>query len=161
MKQVSYRGGLVTFRIPRHWVEEYEEGGGATFYEDRPDSGTLRLNVLTFSSTTEQPAPTPMAVLQRLSGEGREYVQALPDGGALLHGVKVGAEEGRTLHTHYWHIAQCVPPHDCRLAIFTYTVDADAEGEPLIRHELQLLHDELPQAVVSSVGAIADAMATQ
>ncbi|MBK8594774.1 MAG: hypothetical protein IPN83_04160 [Holophagales bacterium] len=40
MKSITYRGGLVTFRIPRHWVEEYEEDGGGTFYEDRPDSGT-------------------------------------------------------------------------------------------------------------------------
>jgi hypothetical protein len=51
-KTVNYRGGVVSFEIPEHWKEEYEPKGGGTFYEDRPDSGTLRLHVLGFSSTS-------------------------------------------------------------------------------------------------------------
>jgi hypothetical protein len=47
MKTITYRGGLITFQIPTDWIEEYEENGGGTFYEDSPESGTLRLNVLT------------------------------------------------------------------------------------------------------------------
>lgn len=50
LKHIKYRGGIAEFQIPSHWREEYEPGGGGTFYEDSPDSGTLRLNVLSLSS---------------------------------------------------------------------------------------------------------------
>jgi hypothetical protein len=35
MKTIVYRGGVVTFRIPAHWQEEYSDIEGGTFYEDR------------------------------------------------------------------------------------------------------------------------------
>ena len=47
-KQIVYRGGIVAFKIPASWREEYAPDGGATFYEEGPDTGTLRLNVLSF-----------------------------------------------------------------------------------------------------------------
>jgi hypothetical protein len=50
MKTVNYRGVLVVFQIPEHWVEEYEADGGGTFYDPDDASVTLRLNVLTFAS---------------------------------------------------------------------------------------------------------------
>src|SRR5262249_43907386 len=52
MKAIRCRGGIVTFRIPAHWTEEYEEEGGGTFYDEDNGSGTLRLNVLTFALKT-------------------------------------------------------------------------------------------------------------
>jgi hypothetical protein len=33
-KTIVYRGGIVRFRIPAHWIEEYEHEGGGTFYEE-------------------------------------------------------------------------------------------------------------------------------
>jgi hypothetical protein len=56
MKPIVYRGGIITFRVPATWKEEYEAEGGGTFYDDRPDSGTLRLNVLTFKAPEGKPA---------------------------------------------------------------------------------------------------------
>jgi len=53
LKTVHYRGVLVVFQIPDHWVEEYEPAGGGTFYDPDDESITLRLNVLTFA--TPQP----------------------------------------------------------------------------------------------------------
>jgi len=50
MKTIEYRGGVVSFRIPSKWKEEYEEKGGGTFYEPVQDSGTLRLNIITFKA---------------------------------------------------------------------------------------------------------------
>lgn len=55
-KTINYRGGVVTMEIPAHWKEEYEPKGGGTFYEDRADSGTLRLNVLTFEDKNGRPS---------------------------------------------------------------------------------------------------------
>lgn len=47
LKTVSYRGGVVSFRIPAHWREKYTPDGGGSFYEDPPDSPTFRLEVVT------------------------------------------------------------------------------------------------------------------
>ena len=43
LKTIIYRGGIARFRVPHSWVEEYEPEGGGTFYEDGPDTGTLRM----------------------------------------------------------------------------------------------------------------------
>lgn len=45
--------GIARFSIPVDWKEEYESSGGATFYEDVPNSGTLRLNVLGFRRNSD------------------------------------------------------------------------------------------------------------
>jgi hypothetical protein len=41
MKRIEYRGGIASFELPSHWREEHAVEGGATFYDERPDSGTL------------------------------------------------------------------------------------------------------------------------
>ena len=48
LKTINYRGGVVRFRIPTDWVEEYEQaGGGGTFYKPGDnDGGTLRLEMI-------------------------------------------------------------------------------------------------------------------
>jgi hypothetical protein len=56
MKRLEYRGGLVRFELPSHWVEEYEPEGGGTFYDNTIEAVTLRLNVLSFQ------APQPIGV---------------------------------------------------------------------------------------------------
>ena len=50
LKSINYRGGLMQFSVPNVWIEEYDAKGPAMFYEDNDDSGTFRLNVLTFSA---------------------------------------------------------------------------------------------------------------
>jgi hypothetical protein len=43
LKTINYRGGVVRFRIPADWTEEYEDVGGGTFYKPGKNTGTLRL----------------------------------------------------------------------------------------------------------------------
>ena len=50
LKTIVYRGGVVRFRIPADWQEEYGPAGGGTFYAPGDDTGTLRLNVTTFGA---------------------------------------------------------------------------------------------------------------
>lgn len=50
MREVAYRAGVITFRIPAHWVDEYEADGTGIYYEPSAGSGTLRLTVLTLRS---------------------------------------------------------------------------------------------------------------
>ena len=52
LKTIVYRGGVLKFRIPSSWKEEYSDMDGGTFYEDRPYSGTLRVKVITLKVPT-------------------------------------------------------------------------------------------------------------
>ncbi|MBL8085918.1 MAG: hypothetical protein JNN26_25045, partial [Candidatus Obscuribacter sp.] len=79
MKTIVYRGGIVKFQIPSHWKEEYEEEGGGTFYEDSADSGTLRLNVLTFESESPLGENSSQELLKSLSKQPDAIIETLPD----------------------------------------------------------------------------------
>jgi hypothetical protein len=121
MKTIRYRGGIVTFRIPAHWTEEYEEKGGGIFYDKDNDSGTLRLNVLTFASKAPVTTRTAMSLLEARRQEYQGTLTDLGNGNALLRYTEVTQEEGESLTIHYWQIVNVVPPNHFRLAIFSYT----------------------------------------
>src|SRR5882672_73603 len=52
LKKVSYRGGVVEFSIPANWKAESEGDDEGIFYDESPDSATLRLTVMTAKSPT-------------------------------------------------------------------------------------------------------------
>ena len=134
LKNINYRGGIACFNIPDGWKEEYEPAGGATFYEDRPDSGTLRLNVLSFSSNGRETGEQMVASLIAQSG-----FMALRDGLGIKQYVKTAEENGEQLHLHYWEVAV---PLDCcsaRLAIFSYTMLASQAKDQQAQREIELL----------------------
>src|SRR5260221_4739410 len=47
MKEVKYNG-ILTFRIPKTWDEERDSEGLGVYYLPTPDSGTLRVTLLSF-----------------------------------------------------------------------------------------------------------------
>ena len=133
-KTIHYRGGIVRFALPSDWVEEYEPDGGGTFYEDRPDSGTLRLSVLGFEShkPAEEAAST---VFPQAEAE------LLPSGFWMRRDLVPAVEEGETIHIHRWEIAIPIPPHGLRLACFTHTVVAGQETDRAIAAELKMVDE--------------------
>lgn len=40
LKEIDFHGGVVKFKIPSNWKEEYGDDGKGVFYEDAPDTGT-------------------------------------------------------------------------------------------------------------------------
>ena len=131
-KLIVYRGGIVSFRLPVHWTEEYEPEGGGTFYDAaRPDSGTLRLNVLSLKppdgvnaeQATEQVFPA--GTFERLAS-----------GVTLRYRVAPAEERGMPLHLHRWDVAVPVPPTSLRVVHFVYTVLASQEHDPATVAEL-------------------------
>lgn len=146
MKTISYRGGVITFSIPANWKEEYEPKGGGTFYNTAPDSGTLRLNVLT-AKTPEGKLPAdgyhylaeePLAKGERLSkterGDGIKFERTLAE------------EEGEKIVLYTWQIAHCAPPDKLYIAVFTWTILASQDGEPKFKKEIELIDGEIAKA---------------
>jgi len=134
LKTINYRGGIVRFCVPSGWIEEYEPEGGGTFYEDRPDSGTLRLNVLGFDS---------LKTAEEMAGAVfREHATVLlPSGFRMRHYIKPAVEAGEALDIYSWEVAVPVPPHSLRLVCFAHTILATQRNAPQIVTELKLLDD--------------------
>jgi hypothetical protein len=146
LKTIRYRGGLITFRIPATWIEEYEEQGGGTFFESGPDTGTLRLNVLTMQSPSEVNHDTPVELLLSLpQAKGRE-VRRLPNGNALLRFDEPTQERGEKLVIHYWLVANPVPPKHARLANFSFTILASQAEKAKIHEQIRLLDKEISES---------------
>lgn len=149
LKMISYRGGLVFFALPAIWREEYQPEGGGTFYDDRPDSGTLRLNVLSFSSK-DVPAKQ-MAATAFPNGS----FELLQDGIPLRKTV-VALEEGEhKLRLHSWEVAVPVPPNSLRIAAFRHTVLAEKEQDPQIVQELEFIDRSVRAATFSQESGLA------
>ena len=141
MKTIDYRGGLVSFEIPSDWKEEYEADDGGTFYQDKPDAGTLRLNVLSMAS---KEAKTPSQVI--LDAFGAEGHEMLPCGFALRHGMKTAEERGSQLHLHRWEVLVPVTPIHARLACFTHTLLAAQEETEMAKKELNIVDSSVRTA---------------
>ena len=150
IKTIKYRGGVVSFEIPEHWKEEYEPIGGGTFYEDRPDSGTLRLNVLDFSSTTGRSSE----IMMRQFDTDVSY-EALKCGLGLKRYVKIVEENEELLSLHRWDIHVPVPPTGFRLVCFSYTILASQENDPKIKEELVLIEEIVRIARFSTAKGVA------
>ena len=148
-KTVNYRGGVVSFEIPEHWKEEYEPKGGGTFYEDRPDSGTLRLHVLGFSSTSGRSSEDTLSQLN-----AKEQLEKLKCGLHVKRYVKKVEENGEVLSLYRWEICIPVPPVDWRMACFTHTIVAGQETDPKIREELDLVDEIVLAARFSTASGI-------
>ena len=123
MKTIRYRGGLVTFQIPKDWREEYEEDGGGTFYQPGDDTSTLRLNVLTFKTPSGKPV-TPDSVILFLDPSAKKRntkVIPLRPGLAYIRYDDSTTEAGQPITIRTWQLAQMVPPDHARIFVFTYT----------------------------------------
>lgn len=144
LKNICYRGGIARFEIPASWKEEYEPSGGATFYEDRPDSGTLRLNVLAFRSNGNVTGEQSVENMIAKSG-----YKELRDGLAIKQYVKSAGEDLEPLRIHYWQIAIPVQGCNIRLAIFSYTILASQATDKQILQEIELLEKCIQNAEFS------------
>jgi hypothetical protein len=143
-KTISYRGGIVRFSLPSHWREEYEPDGGGTFYEDKPDSGTLRLNVISAESKSGESSE--QAIERTFLNESCEV---LPSGLRMRHRIVPAEERGTSLRLHRWEIAVPVPPTRLRIVCFTHTILARQESDPATIAELALVEQAIRSAEFS------------
>src|SRR5262249_29684852 len=106
------------------------------------DSGTLRLNVLTFVSKTPVTTRTATSLLEARRQEYRGTLTDLGNGNALLRYTDVAQEDGASLTIHYWQIVNVVPPNHFRLAIFSYT-KATERADDDIAADVAIMDEEL------------------
>jgi hypothetical protein len=158
MKTIVYRGGVVTFRIPSHWYEEYSDVDGGMFYEDS-DSGTMRLKII-LATARRLHSYSAMDLLQPLieglQSMGQQCTKAVrPDGNAVLKYQETGLERGIPLTIFYWVVANPLPPLHLRIATFSYAIPTVWRNGPQVRRDLEMLEAEIEAATFSpEVGVV-------
>jgi hypothetical protein len=146
LKNIDYLGGLLNFSIPEHWVEEYGEEGGGIFYRNAKDSGTLRLDVMTFESG---PDAERIDVDREVKEKAAEYdgvAVMLDEGNAYVRYDEESSEEGQQLKIRYWNIYNPVRPNHLRIAVFSYTLLASQFSDPRFQQELEMFEEQIAKA---------------
>jgi hypothetical protein len=149
LKKFSYGGGVVEFSIPANWKAEFDSERGGIFYDDSPDSGTLRLNVITVKSLTpinDKSAPDVLRVLRQAQSH---QIESLTNGNAVLHYSEPSTESGHKLHVVFWIVANPMPPDHARVATFTYTLLEGQQEQQRFKNELALIDSQIRQATFS------------
>jgi hypothetical protein len=153
MKTISYRGGVVTFRIPASWKEEYSDTDGGKFYEDKPDSGSLRLKLITAESPSEITSDSATSLLNTLRVVKGQAMRR-PNGNAFARYEEQSVDKGRRIKILYWLVANPVPPKHARIATFSYTVLQGQERHSTVMHDIQMLEKEILEArFATEIGA--------
>jgi hypothetical protein len=119
MKEVIYLGGITRFWLPDWWQVEMSPDDGGCFY-DPASSGTLRLNVLTFASSSASGPPRMAHSLK--AGERPIDDGRLPTGHEFRVYEKDDTADGTRLQV--WQIMQ-VLPGQCRMYVFSYAYPID------------------------------------
>jgi hypothetical protein len=145
MKTISYRGGAVTFRIPESWNEEYSDTDGGTFYEDKPDSGTLRLKLITAESPSEITSDSATSLLNTLRVVKGQAMRQ-PNGNAFARYEEESVDRGQKIKILYWLVANPVPPKHTRIATFSYTILRRKQRDSVTMHDIQMLEKEILEA---------------
>ena len=148
MKIINYRGGVVRFRIPADWEEEYEEEGGGTFYAPGEDTGTFRLYVTTFAAPSGKTLGLNdvQTILAPFADTYRASIQELRPGIAMIRYDLAGADRGTAIKIRYWQVIQLLPPRHGRQALFSYTLLADQFDQPSSIEEMDMLEREVRAA---------------
>jgi hypothetical protein len=152
-KRISYRGGVISFRLPAHWTESYGAEAGGEFASGPEAACTLRLNVTTARAPTDvTPASLRALATKQPSGRLTE-----PRSGVLCkRDVVEATEAGTALTLHLWKLYNAVPPRHVRIALFAFTVPEDAQDDPELASTLDMLERELPLASFSPTLGIFD-----
>ena len=146
MKTIKYRGGVITFRVPASWKEEYEPEGGGTFYDSAPDAGVLRLNVIAAKAPKGK---LPLDGYHHLASEPLakgERLSKTENGDGIKFKREAKEDEGHKLAFYSWEVVHCAPPDKLYVAVFTWTILAAQDGNQKAKKELELIDAEVSKA---------------
>ena len=143
MKTIRYLDGTVTFRLPGHWEEEYDDESGATFYDDDVDGGTLRLSTITAESKTPLTTESSRKIAEDWARDEKGIINDLADGTWMVQYDRESEEDGESLTMRYWQIVAPVPPNILLIVIFSYSVLTEILFEDDVVEELAMIETEV------------------
>lgn len=145
LKEISYRGGALSFRLPSDWAEEYGEKSGGTFYENAPDAGTLRLSVVLFK-TKNKPDSEQLEKFLRLRPEAKTkgaQISRESNGNVVLQFIQRAQESGDEVSIVWWFVANGNFDDSMQIAMFSYTLLKQNLQREQNQEDIMLLDQEL------------------
>ena len=136
MKTINLNN-IILFQIPENWISEQDEDF-TLFYEDSPDSATLRVQTLLFSvQNTKQ-------IIQQKLAESSTI--ALENGLPCAFKREQSEENGEILEIDFWDIT--VPISDIQIAIccFSYTILAEQTSQEHFIQEREMINHAICHA---------------
>ncbi len=149
-KTILYRGGIVKFRIPKHWIEEYELNGGGTFYEKGDDTGTLRLNILTVEPPPNTSGNLALQAINIIKGIEISSIEELPNGRYLGKEKMRSIENGQSIILYWWYISKTNGEKQVNIAMFSYTIISGQENNQKIINEIGFIDQSIRNIEFSS-----------
>jgi hypothetical protein len=145
MKQIFFQGGIAQFSLPSSWVEEYEQDGSGTFFDEKPVSGTLRIKVLEVKKqpTLTHEIKTAFDFIEEIGK--KRAIRILSNDVALARSKEKAAEAGKNLSLYFWHIGVKLTTNHFRLIVFTYTILESQEDDTNVRQELDLVNKSISE----------------
>ena len=128
LKNVVLADGQLRFRVPADWVETQEPDGGAAFYDEKQDEGTLRVKIMTFTTGDDLRGHSALEELRGIEAEPDQTLEGLPNGNALRFHRESAEGSGEPTSFLVWLLASIDPPHRMRLAVFSFTSRTPAGG---------------------------------
>ena len=148
MKDIRYRGGMLSFRIPDSWEEEEYRDGGAAYFEPGEKSGTLNLSMTTVQRNEGAVSESALREIVEVDTKaGEAPAEALENGNYLRRYERRAQEAGAELHLTFWSVSNAVLPRTVRLAVFGFAVPAQDAGNPEHVRIVHLLDAEIRAAI--------------
>lgn len=138
-REIQYRGGAVTFSIPRNWVEKYDPEGGGTLHAEGKNTGKLQVSAITMKLPVAAMANSGAKALCVLKDVKPAEVENLPNGNAMAKSIERTSVQGQQVTLYWWYVAHPIPPEYVRTAIFSYAIPTSLENSPGTSAELQFL----------------------
>lgn len=144
LKKINYRG-ILSFEIPKNWIEEYDDDLGGTFYKNVPTSGTLRLKVISFNITESSSCLDAADILNKLNSKESELIK-LPNKNAYKMFSEETIDSGYAITIYYWNLVQIIQPNKARLANFSYTILSDQLNLKSVKEEIEFITSQVESA---------------
>jgi hypothetical protein len=146
LKTIDYRDGVMTFRIPSHWNEEYGVEGGGEFYDPKDEDRIFRLSVMTFEADSPKPLEGARASLAALAEKFGGEVVELGNGYYFTSHERRFEENGEALTNRFFLLSRMITDTGSHLASFSYTYRDSVADDPKTIAELNLLEGSVSTA---------------
>ena len=145
-KEIAYRGGIVKFSIPADWSEFYDEAGNGVYYKEEPDSGTLRLNVVTFTAPDETKEIEIYALAESRAKLKAGKFMPLDNGNTLVTSQTESVENGINIGLHVWELYNAPDPMNGRIATFSFTLLSRQMKQQKYILQMEMLDEQIRDA---------------
>lgn len=124
LKVINYRQGALRFSIPVEWSEEYGRDSGGTFFEQAPDSGTLRLSVVVLNTKGKTDADALERFLKTRPEARAKGAQISKEsnGNVVLQFIQRTNEGGDDMSIVWWFVASGAFEDYIQIAMFSYSL---------------------------------------